>query len=138
MKIKKLTGRARIPQRAHSTDAGLDVFSMNDVTIPPESDFLFPLGWSCEIPNNWTLIVKEKSGLATKKKITIGACVIDSGYRGEIMIHLFNNSKVPVEIREGDKIAQVILVPCWTGQPEEVNDISETPRGSGGFGSTGL
>jgi len=138
MKIKKLNGRAKLPTRAHSTDAGMDVYSMNNVVIAPEGDYLFPLGWACEIPRNWALIVKEKSGRAVKDKLDVGACVIDSGYRGEVHVHLFNNSKIPVEIKEGEKIAQMLLVPCWCGTPEEVDELDNTPRGSGGFGSTGL
>lgn len=138
MKIKKLTGDAIIPTRAHSSDAGLDVYSTEDITIMSKSDYLFKLGWACEIPNGWALIVKEKSGRAVKDKLDVGACVIDSGYRGEVHVHLFNNASWHVKIKKGEKIAQMLLVPCWTGQPEEVETLDDTSRGSGGFGSTGI
>ena len=139
MKIKKLTEDAIIPTRAYSSDAGLDVYSTEDVKISEGEDHLFRLGWSCAIPEGWVLIVKEKSGRAVKDKLDVGACVIDSGYRGEVHVHLFNNALItPVHIKKGEKIAQMILVPCWTGQPEEVETLDDTPRGSGGFGSTGI
>ena len=151
MKIKILDDRAIVPVRAHRSDAGMDVFALEDVYIPPQYDYLFPLGWACEIPEGWVLIVKEKSGRAVKDKFDVGACVIDSGYRGEVHVHLFNNSASGygfhpetgreiggVEIKAGEKIAQMILVPCWTGDPVVVDELDETERGDGGFGSTGL
>ena len=85
------------------------------------------------------MTVQEKSGRATKNKLIVGACVIDSGYRGEVMIHLFNNSShVDVMIMAGEKIAQVMLTPCWTGQPVLTDEVSDTERGEGRMGSSGL
>ena len=160
MKIKKLTEDAIIPERAHPTDAGVDVFAIEDAEIIAGEDYLFKLGWSCAIPEGWALIVKEKSGRAVKDKLDVGACLIDSSYRGEVHVHLFNNApqdyniievdstnkallpsfqkKSSVKIKKGEKIAQMIMVPIWTGQPEEVEDLDETDRGTGGFGSSGL
>ena len=83
-------------------------------------------------------MVFNKSGRATKLKLDKGAEVIDSTYRGEIHVHLFNHSDKPVFIPKREKIAQLILMPIWDGNPEEANELSSTSRGSGGFGSTGL
>lgn len=138
MKVKRLSDDAIIPTRAHDTDAGLDVYTTERANIWPGKDHVFKLGWSCKIPDGWALVVKEKSGRAVKDKISIGACVIDSGYRGEVMIHIFNNSGSKLTIKKGESIAQVLLVPVWCGQPEEVNELDETERGEGRMGSTGL
>jgi len=138
MKIKRLDVDAVLPSRAHNTDAGLDVYSLEDVHIPYYTDAVIKTGFAMSLPDGWVAIVKEKSGRATKNKLTIGACVIDSSYRGEVLIHLFNNGRGDVEIKAGEAIAQLVIVPCWTGQPIEVEDLGETERGEGKFGSTGL
>lgn len=138
MKVKKIDPNAIVPHRAHDTDAGLDVFCVENVGILEGSDAVIRTGISIAIPDGWVAVVKEKSGRATKNKLTVGACVIDSGYRGELLIHLFNNGDVPVTLLIGEKIAQLVVVPCWTGQPEEVDELDETERGEGRFGSTGI
>jgi dUTP pyrophosphatase len=136
MKVKRLTDNAIIPTRAHDTDAGVDVYCIQNEVVYPRSDRVLRTGIAISIPDGWVAIVKEKSGLATTKKVTVGACVIDSGYRGEIMIHLFNNTDIPATFIMGSKIAQLVVVPCWIGQPEEVTQLDETTRGEGRFGST--
>ena len=138
MKVKKLHPEAKIPTRSHDGDAGLDVYNVENIAVMDNSDYVIRTGISIAIPDNWVAIVKEKSGRATKNKLTVGACVIDSGYRGEILIHLFNNSDLPVTFNIGEKIAQLVVVPCWTGQPEEVEELDDTSRGDGKFGSTGI
>ena len=140
LNIKLVHENAKLPVRANSTDAGMDVFAINPIIIPPQEDKCVSLGWICEFPEGYALIVKEKSGRAVKNKLDIGACVIDSTYRGEVHVHLFNNSTTePVIIEAGEKIAQIIVVPVWTGNPKEVDSIdTNTKRGTGGFGSTGL
>lgn len=136
MKVKKLVDNAIIPTRAHDTDAGLDVYCVENEVVMPHSDKVIKTGISMAIPVGWVAIVKERSGNATKKKVTIGACVIDSGYRGELLIHLFNNGDVPATFIMGDKIAQLVIVPCWNGEPDVVEELDDTPRGDKGFGST--
>ena len=136
MKVKKLMENAKTPTRAHDTDAGLDVYCVENEVIREHSDKILKTGISIAIPDGWVAVVKEKSGIATKNKVTVGACVIDSGYRGELLIHLFNNGDIPATFIMGNKIAQLLIVPCWTGQPEEVENLDDTPRGDGGFGST--
>jgi len=139
LKIKLEDPDAKMPTRAHSSDAGLDLYSPKDYLIQPQSDVLIPLGWSCEFPEGFVMVVKEKSGRATKDKLDMGGCVVDSGYRGIVHVHLFNNSRINmVFIKKGEKIAQALIYLCWAGAPIQVNELSESERGSGGFGSTGL
>ncbi len=138
MKVKKIHDNAIIPQRGHTTDAGLDVFAIENGCVNPGKDGLVRTGISMAIPDGWVAIVKEKSGRATKNKITIGACVIDSDYRGELLIHLFNNDPdLPFTYGIGEKIAQLVIFPCWCGVPEEVDELNDTERGDGRMGSTG-
>lgn len=138
LNVELLNEDAKIPTRANDTDAGLDFYTPLDIIIRPQNDKLIPLDIKVEFPNGYALIVKEKSGIATKKKCSIGACVIDSEYRGNCMIHLFNFGHERVFFKKGDKIAQGIIVPVWTGQPKLVEKIFiDTDRGEGGFGSTG-
>lgn len=138
LEFKKLHPDAIVPQRAHDSDAGMDVYSVEDIRIPARGDVLTGLGLACKFPKGHALLVYNKSGRATKLKLDKGAEVIDAGYRGEIHVHLFNHSDVNVVIRKGEKIAQLILVPIWAGQPVEVEELDETERGDGGFGSSGL
>lgn len=279
LKFKRLHPQAVIPHRANDTDAGMDVYSIENTVIPAGGDALIPLGLMCEFPPGYSLIFKNKSGRATKDKLGVGACVtgdtlvntnagfypaeeltdtfvtqrkikvmsydendnvytfqdfsgfkrvsretevlsitfqdlnggphvintitvdpghhfydfdkgwveaeslevgailnhlkvikveegtddvystnveetknyisqgglinhncvVDSEYRGELMTHVFNHSDKEVTIPAGQKITQFVIVPVWTGQPEEVQEIdTETKRGAGGFGSTGV
>lgn len=268
LNIKLEDEDAKLPIRAHNTDAGMDVFATENYTILPGKDCLMPLGWKCEFPEGYALIVKEKSGRAVKDKLDVGACidgntlvltqdglipakevteptmvlsylleksvymfkkcdgfrvsnktetlkltfmdgsilrcskdhklftnkgwvkaedinselvitlagntelkykefdgikevystnvedyhnyvseggfvnhncVIDSSYRGIVHVHLFNNGSEPVFIEKGQKVAQMVVVPIWNGNPKQVNKLDEnTSRGAGGFGSTGL
>jgi len=138
LQFLRLHPDAVLPQRAHPTDAGMDVYIIEDVIIPPRGDAMTGLGLASKFSPDWALLVFNKSGRATKLKLDKGAEVIDSGYRGEIHIHLFNHSDEEVIIKKGEKIAQLLLVRIWAGQPEEVEQLDESSRGSGGFGSTGL
>tara|TARA_R100000008_G_C3585985_1_gene172328 strand:+ start:3428 stop:3850 length:423 start_codon:yes stop_codon:yes gene_type:complete len=138
LEFKKLHPDAIIPTRAHNSDAGMDVYSVEDIRIPARGDILTGLGLASKFPNGHALLVYNKSGRATKLKLDKGAEVIDAGYRGEIHVHLFNHSDVNVVIKKGEKIAQLILVPIWAGQPIEVDELDDTERGDGGFGSSGI
>lgn len=138
MKVKKLDDRAFIPHRAFGTDAGLDVFAMENGVIHAGKDGIIRTGIALAIPEGWVAVVKEKSGRAVNNKLTVGACVIDSSYRGEILIHMFNHDpNIPFTYKIGEKVVQLVMVPCWTGQPELVDELDETERGEGRFGSTG-
>lgn len=133
------------PIRAHETDAGIDFFVPNDfedVELKPGEDVLINSGIKVIVPKGYALIFKEKSGVATKKKLTVGASVVDSDYRGVVHLHLFNNGTVNQTISAGDKIVQGIVVPVSLCDLEEVSEDEyskdETARGEGGFGSSGV
>jgi dUTP pyrophosphatase len=138
LKVELVDSQAKIPTRACGSDAGLDLYTPDDIEIAPGKDKLIPLGIRVEFPAGYAMIVKEKSGVATKKKLDVGACVIDAGYRGICHVHLFNNGDEYVFFKSGEKVAQAIIVPVWDGQPIQVEKVNEnTERGAGGFGSTG-
>ena len=139
LRFKKINEIAKIPTRAKAGDAGLDVYSVekSSITIKPGEKYKFPLGLACEFPDNYVLLIQAKSGLASKYGITTIGNVVDSGYRGEIHAMLLNTGQENVIIEPGDKIAQLLLLACWTGEPMEAHFLSESERGSGGFGSSG-
>ena len=133
------------PCRAHETDAGIDFFIPNDfemMILKPGEDVCIPSGIHVIVPQGFALIFKEKSGVALKKKLTIGACVVDSDYRGEVHLHLFNNGTEPVIIEPGYKITQGLIVHISLETVEEMTGAeyfgNETERGAGGFGSSGV
>jgi len=137
MLVKKLVDGAIVPTRAHPSDAGLDLYTISNGCIHPGKDAVVRTGIAVAIQEGYVGVVKEKSGRATKDKLTIGACVIDSGYRGELLVHMFNNGELPFTYKIGEKIAQLVVVPCWVGLPDLVEELDDTPRGEGKFGSTG-
>lgn len=138
LEIELIDENAKMPTRGTEESAGLDFYTPIDLVIKPRQDVLVPLGLRMKFPKGWAMIFKEKSGIATKKKIDIGACVIDSDYRGIPHAHLINNSDEIVEFKTGDKVVQGIMVQVWLGMPIQVTKIDEdTQRGAGGFGSTG-
>ncbi len=140
MNYKKIRD-VKNPNKAHTTDAGIDFFIPNDfnsVYLLPTESILIPSGIIVEIPTGYMGMFADKSGIATKYSITIGAKIIDSDYRGEVHIDLHNIGNKKIILEPGMKIAQMIIIPIWDGQPKQVDDISiDTERSSGGFGSTG-
>ena len=133
------------PVRGHATDAGIDFFIPNDekeIILAPNEDVLIDSGIKVIVPKGFALIFKEKSGVATKKKLTIGAAVVDSDYRGVVHFHLFNNGLEYQTLHPGDKIIQGLVIPVSLCNPLEISDEEYenniTNRGSGGFGSTGV
>ena len=137
VKIKKLNPQAKIPSYAHEGDAGLDIHSIEDLTILSNERKLIATGISMALPDGYVSLVWDKSGLAAKNGITVLGGVIDSHYRGEYKIILFNTTKEPFEIKKGDKIAQILIQKVERAIIEEVAELEETSRGFGGFGSTG-
>ena len=146
MKIYKVRD-VKTPTRGTTKSAGIDFYIPNDfetVILHPQQDVLIPSGIKACVPDNYMLMGADKSGIATKKKLGLGAKIVDSDYLGEIHIHLFNNGHEPVIIESGDKIAQFILVPVSHEPVEEVTDFNMllksdvSERGDGGFGSTGV
>jgi len=136
IKIKKLSKDAIIPSYAYKGDAGLDLFSCEDAIIFPGERKLISTGISAEIPEGYVGLVWDKSGIALKGIKTM-AGVADSGYRGEYKILLLNVGKENYRIKKGDKIAQLLIQPVLTSEIQEVEELSKTERGEGGFGSTG-
>jgi len=138
IKIKKLHPDAKLPCYAHEGDAGLDLFSTEDKIILPKERALISTGISVEMPEGFVALVWDKSGLAAKSGITTLAGVIEYTYRGEYKIALLNTSDQEHIIKKGDKIAQLLIQPIATADIQETTELSETQRGDGAFGSTGI
>lgn len=127
---------AIMPNLAHSDDAGYDLYSREDGVIFPDSRALFDTGVHMAIPSGYEGHIRSRSSVMLKKGcITDGT--IDSGYTGSIGVILFNLSGKLVEIKKGEKIAQIVIEPVFKPELELVDTLEETDRGSNGFGSTG-
>ena len=125
-----------IPNYAHAGDAGADLCSAVDDCIPPGDRKLISTGIRLALPQGHVGLIWPRSGLAVKQGIDCGAGVIDSGYRGEVRILLFNHSDQDFTIRKGDRIAQLLVQKVETAHFEAVDNLDDTVRGEKGFGST--
>ncbi len=139
LKVKRLDKEAKLPSYAHPGDAGLDLFSNADIELAPGETSLVPTGISIELPPSTEAQVRPRSGLALKNSITVlnTPGTIDEGYRGEVGVILINHSKTTFKITKGAKIAQLIVKPIIKVTVQEIDTLTETKRGEGGFGSTG-
>lgn len=141
MKFQKINQKAIIPTRASKNSAGLDLYACieNDITINPGETVKIGTGLVFELPKNTFGAIFARSGLATKQGLApankVGVC--DEDYRGEYIVSLYNHSNVPVAVKQGDRIAQLVIMPYIPVELEEVESLSDTERGSGGFGSSG-
>ena len=155
IRVYRIREEAKLPLRAHPTDAGMDLFycpsegrgeppcamrADGAYSLAPGASCLLPTGLKVEVPANHMLEVKNKSGVAFKRQLLVGACVVDSGYDGEVFVNLHNIGTSTQVVEPGQKIAQAVLTPIVTCAVEEVpedclNDDSQ--RATGGFGSTG-
>jgi dUTP pyrophosphatase len=135
--VKKLTNNAILPTRGSSGAVGYDIYSTDNVTIPPTHRALVGTGIAILLPEGVYGRVAPRSGLAVKHGIQVGAGVIDPDYTGEVKVVLFNHGDREFVIKEGDRIAQLVLERCDTPEVWEIGNLEETLRGSGGFGSTG-
>lgn len=141
VRIKKLNERAVIPTYGSAGSAGGDLYSAeeNDITVAPRQTAFIGTGLAVEIPQGLVGLVYARSGLACKKGLApankVG--VIDSDYRGEIKVALYNHGKEPQTVAKGERIAQLVIAPFVFAEYEETDDLSDTARGEGGFGSTG-
>ena len=135
MKVKLDKG-AYMPERAHETDAGADLRTPHDVIVPAQGSVVIDTGVHIELPPNTVGMLKSKSGLNVKHGITSEG-VIDVGYTGSIAVKLYNHSDKPYELKAGDKISQLVVMPILTPSFELVDELEATERGNGGFGSTG-
>lgn len=141
MNVKKLNGNAIVPTYGSEFAAGADLYACEggEVTIGVGETRLIHTGIAMEIPEGLVGLVYARSGLASKRGLApankVG--VIDSDYRGEIMVALHNHGTVPQTIADGERIAQIVFTPYHTAEFNVVDELSDTVRGVGGFGSTG-
>lgn len=136
--IKLLTSDAKLPTKGSSGAAGYDLYAAKNMVIGPRERGLVPIDISVGIPEGCYGRVAPRSGLALRSGIDVGAGVIDYDYRGAVGVVIFNHGHENFEINIGDKIAQLILEKIESNAPViEVSELSDTERGSGGFGSTG-
>lgn len=140
MEVMRLSESAILPQRAHQGDAGLDLFTPVEIILTPLQRKLVKLGFAIAIPEGFVGMVCPRSGLAANNGITVlnAPGIIDTGYRGEVGVVLINISNESVTLKQGSKIAQLLVVPYSSVNPEWVGFLDETDRGEGGFGSTGI
>lgn len=137
IKVKKLREDAKLPTKGHQGDAGIDFYAIEDVTFLPKSKHKVFTGVSIEIPEGYVGLVWDKSSIAFNKGLKTMGGVIDSGYRGEILMVLYNTCDEEVVIEKGDKIAQIIIQKFEDCDILETESLSESIRGDKGFGSTG-
>jgi dUTP pyrophosphatase len=144
--VYKVRQNAKLPLRAHPTDAGMDLFyspedSSGWLSIKPGGSAVLETGLKVEVPEGYMIQIMNKSGVASKKQLVTGACVIDHGYDGEVFVNLQNIGTKPQVLEPGQKIAQAVLIPISVPEVVEIYDDNvyggTTSRGSGGFGSTG-
>ena len=139
--IKKLNSKVQLPKYKTDGSSGMDLmaFTESPINIRPQESALIPTGITIAIPEDTEIQIRPRSGLAAKSNIGVlnTPGTIDSDYRGEIKIILFNHGKEEFIINNNDRVAQMILMPIIKAEFEEVEDLPKTLRGSGGFGSTG-
>jgi dUTP pyrophosphatase len=140
LRIARLHERARLPTRAHDGDAGLDLYALEDAVLAPGERASVPTGIAVEIPPGQAGLVLPRSGLAARHGISVvnAPGLIDAGYRGEVRVLLLNTDREhPFTLSAGDRIAQLVLVCVELPTPVEVDSLTDSERGAGGFGSSG-
>ena len=139
--VKKLNSKVKLPSYKTEGSSGMDLIAFVDkpIEIKPNNSALIPTGLSIAIPEDFEVQIRPRSGLAAKSNISVlnTPGTIDSDYRGEIKIILYNHGKEKFIVKNSDRIAQMVLMPVLKFDFEEVSELSNTIRGSGGFGSTG-
>lgn len=139
LKVKCIDDKAILPAYAHAGDSGLDLFSVEEATLAPGARALIRTGLVIGLPPNTEAQIRPRSGLALNYGVTVlnSPGTIDCGYRGEIRVILINHGHEPFVVQPGMKIAQMVIQPVLTVTVAAVDELTETPRGEGGFGSTG-
>jgi len=141
VKYKKIRDLAVVPSYQSKQAAGMDLYSANEdpITIGSGEIAMIPLGFAMALPNNYEAQVRPRSGLGSKFGVTLpnSPGTIDADYRGEVSVPLINHGREPFVIEPNMRIAQMIIAPVVQASFEVVEELDETPRGSGGFGSTG-
>ena len=159
LRVKRLHEDAKLPERAHDTDSGMDIYSIEDIEIPvgqmkpihtgiaiqlpkPLETNVFPteLGTDFRQTLIWECQVRPKSGLAMKHGLTVlnTPGTVDNSYRGEIIVMLKNHGEKSYSVKKGQKVAQIVIAPVVAPKMIEVDELDDTKRGDGGFGSTGI
>lgn len=156
IEYKRTRNSARPPERANPSDAGLDLFfnpepngimpssNLDSIVIEPGQSKVIPTGYKFGIPHGYMLEIKNRSGVAAKRSLIVGACVVDSGYNGEVFVNLHNIGNHPQALEPGDKIAQAVMVPvvhfraleATSGDLYDWYPITISDRGDGSLGST--
>ena len=140
VRIKKLNENATVPTYGTEYSAGADLYNLNEaVTIPAHKTVLIHTGISVEIPEGYAGLIYARSGLASKRGLApankVG--VIDADYRGEVMVALHNHSDIDATVDAGERVAQLVVTPFLKVEYQLADELSDTVRGAGGFGSTG-
>jgi len=138
MQVVRLSLNGHVPKRSSPGSAGLDLVSPVSATLSPMQRLLVPLDIIIKLPKGTYGHILPRSGLALKHGIHIGAGVIDEDYRGNVGVLLWNLSDTPFSFKKGDRIAQLVVKPYVSVEPEETDVLEDTFRGVGGFGSSGL
>lgn len=136
LKIKKVRVEAKVPTRAHHNDAGIDLYACGEHVVLPHQTATIPLGIAMEIEEGYVGLMWDKSSMGAKSIKTLGG-VIDAGYRGEVLAMVHNLSNESYTFLHGHKVAQMIVQKVEFPVIEEVEELSDSLRGEGGFGSTG-
>lgn len=137
--LKRLDPNLPIPRHAHEGDGGVDLYATEPATLQPGERTMMPTGIAIAIPEGYAGLVVPRSGLAARQGISIvnAPGLVDSGYRGELKVILVNLGSEPVDVERGDRIAQLVIVGVETQEYVEVDELPDSLRGEGGFGSTG-
>ena len=136
LKVKKLKENAKLPKYHHLGDVGMDLYSMETITVRPGEHYRFWHGFALEFPEGYAAVVMDKSSISKEGFNHMGG-VFDAGYRGEYNTLLVNLSDKPYTFEEGDKVSQLVIIPVAIGTVKEVKILNESARGEGKFGSTG-
>jgi len=140
LKVKKIHSDAIIPKYAHMGDSGMDLYSVEEIILKPGEIKTVKTGLKLSMPNGFEVQVRPKSGLAAKFGISVlnSPGTVDSGYRGELMVIMINHGEKEYRVEKGKKIAQMVVARVEEASVEEVEELDESSRSEGGFGSTGL
>lgn len=137
LKVKKLHTDAKLPSKGHPGDAGIDFYAIDTVTIAPHAQMRVPTGVAVEIPDGCVGLIWDKSSISFNRGLKVMGGVIDAGFRGEIIMSLYNTTDKEQAIEKGHKVAQMIIQKFEDCDIVEVSDLNDTVRGDQGFGSTG-
>ena len=140
LRVHRLDERATVPSYAHPGDAGLDLTTVEPLEVPPGGRVAAPTGLAIAVPDGWVGLVHPRSGLARRHGLTVANApgTIDAGYRGEVQVLLINLGDETVRLQAGDRVAQLLVQEVGRAEVVEVDELDGTPRGQGGFGSTGV